>query len=65
MNTFQSRVAPLYRVRIDGGDIIGVVSGITFYANDYCSVSVSWLSNGTHQEAWFNEERLEIVEIKE
>ena len=62
MNTFQSRFAPLYRVRIDGGDVIGVVSGVTFYDNQRESVGVSWIANGAHYEVWFAPERLEIIE---
>jgi len=60
--TFKSKLLPLDRVRIDGGDIIGIVTGVTFYAGGDCSGLVSWLANGAHYEVWFDEKRLEVVE---
>ena len=60
-HVYRSRVAPLNRVRIDDNDVIGIVSALTFYSDLRCSVCVSWFSNGVHYEAWFDEQRLEVV----
>ena len=65
--TFQSHLAPLYRVRIDAGgaihgDVVGVVTAVAFHARGRCLASVSWIANGAHHEEWFDEDRLEVVD---
>jgi hypothetical protein len=39
--SYHSHLAPLYRVRIDGGDVVGVVVSLTFYTEEFHSATVS------------------------
>lgn len=49
-------------VRIDGGDIIGRVTGLMWRQDDDHSCEVAWIHNGVSQMAWIAHWRLQHVE---
>ena len=51
------------RVRVDGGDIVGTVTGILFRHDGllpYVLYEVEWLHNGINYSHWLPEYRLEL-----
>ncbi len=46
------------KVRVDNGDVIGIVTGYTWRNQEFISCEVAWFNNGIHYEVWFAEWRL-------
>ena len=48
------------RVHIDGGDVVGLVTAVTFRPG-YAVVEVSWMHDGESRSAWFDVGRVAPV----
>ena len=49
------------RVHIDGGDMHGVITAVLFRMERTATYEVSYIHNGTQQQPWIEEWRLEAV----
>lgn len=57
MPEYNSRFQFGDRVNIDGGDVVGTIVGVLFYAHGSQAL-VSWWSAGDLKEQWINDFRL-------
>jgi hypothetical protein len=61
-STYYAEFSIAEKVRIDGSEIIGTVTGFQFRYSAGPTYAVDWLHNGTNNSFWLEEYRLAHID---